>query len=90
VTRVARTAELSIADRGPVARSYRKFLAKASITAFAVMLNAGFTVDLRFLDLPTGLVFLIVGVAIGCQQRHALQQCVPAVEPDDRMVVQHG
>lgn len=67
-----------------------KPLAVTAITAFAVMLNAGFTVDLRFLDLPTGLVFLIVGVAIGCQQRHALEQRVPAVEPDDRMVVQHG
>jgi multiple sugar transport system permease protein len=49
VTRVARTAELSIADRGPVARSYRRFLAKASITAFAVILVTAFLSPLLYM-----------------------------------------
>ena len=49
MTRVARTAELSIADRGPVARSYRKFLAKASITAFAVILVTAYLSPLLYM-----------------------------------------
>jgi len=49
VTRVARTAELSLADRGPVARSYRKFLAKASITAFAVILVTAYLSPLLYM-----------------------------------------
>ena len=49
MTRVARTAELSLADRGPVARSYRKFLAKASITAFAVILVTAYLSPLLYM-----------------------------------------
>ena len=49
MTQVARTAELSIADRGPVARSYRRFLAKASITAFALILVSAYLSPLLYM-----------------------------------------
>ena len=34
----ARLRQIAFADRGPVARSYRKFLGKASITMFALLI----------------------------------------------------
>ena len=49
MTRVARTAELSLTDRSPVARSYRRFLAKASLTAFAVILISAYLTPLLYM-----------------------------------------
>jgi multiple sugar transport system permease protein len=40
---------LSLSDRGPVAKSYRKFLGKASLTMFAVVILSAFLLPLLFM-----------------------------------------
>jgi multiple sugar transport system permease protein len=40
---------LSLADRGPVARSYRKYLGKASLTLFAVLILSVFLLPMLFM-----------------------------------------
>lgn len=40
---------LSLSDRGPVAKSYRKFLGKASLTMFAVLILSAFLLPLLFM-----------------------------------------
>ena len=40
---------LSLGDRGPVAKSYRKFLGKASLTMFAVLILSAFLLPLLFM-----------------------------------------
>lgn len=46
-----------------------KPLVVIAIMALAVLLCAGMTVDLRFLDFPTATIFLLLGVAIGWSDR---------------------
>jgi len=47
--RTARTAELSLLDRSPIARSYRGFLAKASLTMFAVIIIGALLTPLLYM-----------------------------------------
>jgi len=49
VTRVAAQAERSIVERGPVARTYRRFLAKASLTMFAVIVVSAYLSPLAYM-----------------------------------------
>jgi O-antigen ligase len=46
-----------------------KPLALTALTAIAVLVVSGFTVDLRYLGFPTAAVFLLVGVTIGWTDR---------------------
>lgn len=47
------------------------------------LIVAGFTVDLRFFDFPNALVYLLIGIAVGCAERH--RAAVDAPEPEKRM-----
>jgi multiple sugar transport system permease protein len=49
VTQAAKQTELSLSDRSPVARTYRKFLGKALITMFAVILVSVFLSPLLYM-----------------------------------------
>jgi multiple sugar transport system permease protein len=49
MTRAARTAELSITSTSPIARTYRRFLAKAGMTMFAVILVSAFLSPLVYM-----------------------------------------
>jgi multiple sugar transport system permease protein len=40
---------LSLGDRGPVAKSYRRYLGKASLTMFAVLILSGFLLPMLFM-----------------------------------------
>ncbi|MCF3940143.1 O-antigen ligase family protein [Gordonia tangerina] len=44
-------------------------LALLAAMMLGVLIIAGFTVDLRFFDFPTILVYLLAGVAVGCAER---------------------
>lgn len=46
-------------------------VALIALLSFVALLAAGATVDLRFLILPTALVWLLVGTAVGYADRHA-------------------
>lgn len=45
-------------------------LALMGVMAFAALICTGWTVDLRYFDFPTAVVFLIVGTTIGWSDRH--------------------
>ena len=49
MTAIARRRERSIAESGPVAKSYRRFLGKASVTMFAVILVTAFLSPLLYM-----------------------------------------
>jgi len=49
VTKAARTLPRSFTDRSPVARSYRRFLAKASLTMFAVIIISAYLMPLVYM-----------------------------------------
>ncbi len=49
MTQAAKQTELSLSDRSPVARTYRKFLGKAMITMFAVILVSVFLSPLLYM-----------------------------------------
>jgi len=49
VTKAARTSPRSFTDRSPVARSYRRFLAKASLTMFAVIIISAYLMPLVYM-----------------------------------------
>jgi len=40
-----------------------------AVMLLGVLLVAGFTVDLRFFDFPNAMVFLVVGITVGCANR---------------------
>ena len=45
-------------------------LVLTALTAITILITSGLTVDLRYLDFPTTVVFLLVGVAIGWSERY--------------------
>lgn len=54
----------------PVADLCGRPLAVVAISAFAILVCTGLTVDLRFFDFPLMAVFLIAGIAAGWGERH--------------------
>lgn len=56
----------TLPDRG----LWAKPLALIAVTALAMLVCTGWTVDLRRFDFPTALVFLLVGTAIGWSDRY--------------------
>lgn len=60
-----------------------KPLAIMAMMAIAVLICAGLTVDLRYFDFPTAVIFLLAGVAVG---RFDDARRAPVSERDDRSV----
>ena len=63
-------------------------LAVTAIMAIAALICAGFTVDLRLVDLPMLPVFLLAGITVGWSDRYQRSQTgSEIVEP---VMVRHG
>jgi O-antigen ligase len=65
-------------------------IALIAIMALAIMVATGLTVDLRFFDFPTVVVFLLAGVAVGCADRHRREESAVTRDTHQRMLLNHG
>ncbi|WP_395309794.1 O-antigen ligase family protein [Mycobacterium sp. AMU20-3851] len=65
-------------------------LAVISIMGFAVLVCTGLTVDLRFFDYPTAVIFLLAGTTIGWWERAGRRGVAPVVDTPARPVMSHG
>ena len=58
--------------------------------ALAILVATGLTVDLRFFDFPTVVVFLLAGVAVGCADRAPTGRAAVTRDTHQRMLLNHG
>jgi O-antigen ligase len=54
-----------------------KPIAVIAIMAVVIQVGTGLTVDLRYFDFSTAVIFLLVGIAIGCSDRHKRALAAP-------------
>jgi O-antigen ligase len=67
-----------------------KPLAVIAIMAFAVLVSTGFTVDLRYFDFPTAVIFLLAGIAVGWLERARETSVAAGGDIPQRMPQRHG
>ena len=65
-------------------------LAVTAIMAIAALICAGFTVDLRLVDLPMLPVFLLAGITVGWSDRYQRSQTAASGEIVEPVLVRHG
>jgi len=65
-------------------------LAVTAIMAFAILICTGFTVDLRFFDFPTAVIFLLAGITAGWLERTEESGVSAAVDAPQRLLQRHG
>jgi O-antigen ligase len=62
-----------------------KPLAVTVISAFAILISTGLTVDYRLFDFPTAAIFLLGGIAVGWSDRHRMTRAFVYSEADERV-----
>jgi hypothetical protein len=67
-----------------------KPLAVTAIMAIAALICAGFTVDLRLVDLPMLPVLLLAGITVGWPDRYQRSQTAAGGEIVEPVMVRHG
>lgn len=67
-----------------------KPLAVIAIMAFAILICTGFTVDLRFFDFPTAVIFLLAGITSGWLERTRESDLSAAADAPQRLLQRHG
>ena len=65
-------------------------LAVTAIMAIAALICAGFTVDLRLVDLPMLPVVLLAGITVGWSDRYQRSQTAAGAEIVEPVMVRHG
>lgn len=65
-------------------------LAVIAIMGFATLVCTGFTVDLRFFDFPTAVIFLLAGMTVGQWERVRSRSVKADSEHLEQAVVRHG
>ncbi|MET0452887.1 MAG: O-antigen ligase family protein, partial [Mycobacterium sp.] len=65
-------------------------LAVTAIMAFAILICTGITVDLRFFDFPTAVIFLLAGITAGWLERTEESGVSAAVDAPQRLLQRHG
>jgi O-antigen ligase len=67
-----------------------KPLAVTAIMAFAILVCTGFTVDLRFFDFPTAVIFLLAGITVGWLERAKESSLSAGDDVPQRLLQRHG